>query len=321
MTTGDASDASPIRDTIPVAGKLLIIKERGIWQIRLADDVDPDRANPGIRNSQQKLLARGTDDPLVCRILIQAKRLLKPVYLSKVCDCDAAMQAALAFLREVSSLQSMADDFRTLTARLDAEFDQEQADGGELKVPAVGDVSARGKAFIQAADHSVRTLWQFAQAFDPKLPHGVSWLKLQSSLEAGDERAQHAAKLIGELSGGLKFVRNTRNAVEHRKAGQQVDFRDYELRQDGLVYPPTITIVEKETPLPEHELQAYLDWLVGFLVDAFEAVLISQCSLHLQAVGGLEPQVMEESPDRRRYPEARYRYGMWLGDELVPCAD
>ncbi len=165
MEISDTNDPSPIREVISMPDRILIIKERSIWQIQLADEIDPDRTNPKIPNSQQKLMARGAADPLVCRTLLQAKRLLKPEFLPDTYDTAEGMRFSLTFLQEVAALQNKADDFRSVIEGQNKAIDDNDNRGKGFAVPAVGDISTRGKAFIQGADHAVRCLWQLNSYF------------------------------------------------------------------------------------------------------------------------------------------------------------
>ena len=76
MQVGDSTDGA-ISEPVSFGDRLLIVKERSIWQVQLADAIDPQRSNPEIPNTHQKLLSRGSSDPLVGRTLLQAKRFAK----------------------------------------------------------------------------------------------------------------------------------------------------------------------------------------------------------------------------------------------------
>lgn len=315
MDVGDATDTSHLMEMVPMAGRMLMIKEHSIWQVRLADDVDPDRTNPGIPHSQQKLLSRGTSDPLVCRTLLQAKRLLQKDFLPSTCDAAEGLRASLSFLQDISAVQDKADEHRLLTERLKKDFQGAVLRGQGLNVPTAGDVSAQGKAFIQAADHAVRSLWQMVRTLEPNLPVGVSWQRLTALLEARD--ASETAKMVEHLATGFIFLRNTRNAVEHPKPGQEVIFQDYRLKEDGKVHPPAVTVIEENTPLAETELGSYFEFVVTFLVNAFEAMLVHLCSINVQPFGAFDIVVTKLEPDRRRYDHVAYGYASWMGNQLV----
>jgi hypothetical protein len=95
MQVEDESDTSGIEDMIPLPGRMLLIKELGIWQTQLADNIDLGCTNPGIPNTVLKLLARGTADPLVGRTLLQAKVLLRQSMLPERIVGETGLEVTL----------------------------------------------------------------------------------------------------------------------------------------------------------------------------------------------------------------------------------
>jgi hypothetical protein len=61
--------------------QLCTVTSHGVYGIRLADQNDPGRTNPAIRNSNQRLLKIGAKSPIASRILLTAERLFNPAYL------------------------------------------------------------------------------------------------------------------------------------------------------------------------------------------------------------------------------------------------
>lgn len=149
----------------------------------------------------------------------------------------------------------------------------------------------------------------------------VEWSKLKSSLDSSGDDAKRAAKFVEALAPAFAFLRNTRNAVEHPKPGQEVIFQDYRLRKEGVVTPPTITVIEKSTPHPETDLNEYFGWVLNLLVDAYEAILVNLCAVHVKRFSGLATEVIELDASRRRYPHVAYSYAAWMGEQLVPYGE
>src|SRR5262245_15452219 len=154
MEVGDATDTSSISEAVSLRDRLLIAKEQGIWQIHLADDIDPARTNERIPNTQQKLIARGSSDVLVGRTLLQAKRLLKKAMLPADFPVEGGLSVTMEFLIEIDALESKREDLNKRLLELNKTFEHLQSKRGTLQVPALGDASSRGKAFVQAADHA-----------------------------------------------------------------------------------------------------------------------------------------------------------------------
>ena len=77
MTIGTADDKSAITGTITFAEKLFIVKEKGLYQVQLADEFDPDRTTISIPNAQKVVLKHGSKSEFVCRTFLLASELLK----------------------------------------------------------------------------------------------------------------------------------------------------------------------------------------------------------------------------------------------------
>jgi hypothetical protein len=234
---------------------------------------------------------------------------------------DKVIEATLIILIELDALQAKVDDYAKRAQLLNDAFNGGPRDKGALQVPSVGDVFARGKAFIQAADHLVRSLWTLVRVFQPELPLGVTWARLTTLMQNGDEDRKRFAETVRQQKTAFEFIRNTRNAVEHPKPGHEVIFDDYRLKADGAVYTPTIQIVHDDMPMPPTDIGAYFSQTSQFLLDIFESLLVNLCSLHATTFSGFPVFVVELEPDQRRYPHVKYAYASELGGRVVPYLD
>ena len=61
MPIGTADDRSEITGFITVDDDLFVVKENGVYSVRLADQIDPDRTNAGVPNTNQKVLGYGSE--------------------------------------------------------------------------------------------------------------------------------------------------------------------------------------------------------------------------------------------------------------------
>ncbi len=63
---------------LPLKNRLLIFTDKCTYEVRLADQIDPNRTNPNLpHNVRQKLLDYGIQSELVYKILLQAKVLFQ----------------------------------------------------------------------------------------------------------------------------------------------------------------------------------------------------------------------------------------------------
>ena len=63
MQVGGDGDDSAIPEMIPIGDTLYMIKERSIYAVQLADQIDPDRTNAAIPDTQQQILSIGARAP------------------------------------------------------------------------------------------------------------------------------------------------------------------------------------------------------------------------------------------------------------------
>ncbi len=318
MQIGEDDDQSPIVEMLPIGGRLHVLKEGGIYVTATADNIDPTRSNPAIPNTQQRVLNVGTDNLLVQRVLLQARELLKPPLLHNGIDRDRGMVLALDFLKDLVALNEQATNLEQVIGRLNAAFERDRAGGNSLRIPAVGDMAARCDGFIQGADHALRTLWELVALFYPsvKLTNGPQ--KLGDHLQAVYGANDDFTKYVQAAERFLRFVRNTRNAVEHPKATQRVVVTDYALDAAGKVHLPEIELVHAETPQAPVSVAALMRATVDSLTSVFQDILAHMCERNVQPFAGSPMHLVELPVNRRRYKEVRYGYAAELGGNLVP---
>jgi hypothetical protein len=72
----DPEDPSGISEMLNISDdRLFVIKDRSVYEILLADNIDPDRTNPHIPNSYRKALNCGLSDEDFSRILMMVNHL------------------------------------------------------------------------------------------------------------------------------------------------------------------------------------------------------------------------------------------------------
>src|SRR4051812_42999973 len=100
MEVGESD--SPITGFVKIGGRLHIVTTRAIYRIMLADEIDPDRTNPDVPNSQQKVLDYGSDSEFVGKTLLTAKQLLDSGFLRQGFDTEAAMKFSFECVKELA---------------------------------------------------------------------------------------------------------------------------------------------------------------------------------------------------------------------------
>jgi len=76
MQVGEPKDGQ-VSLMINMGSALHVVMEHAIYAVQLADQVDPERTNAAVPNTQQRILSIGTRDPEVARIFLTAHAMFK----------------------------------------------------------------------------------------------------------------------------------------------------------------------------------------------------------------------------------------------------
>lgn len=313
MEIGTPEDQSNITTLISLENGLYAVKEHGIYVIRLADDIDPGRTNEKIPHVQQRIVALGSESPIVGKTFLTAKELFSEQVLPKEFDCSQAMLRALDALKDLAALQELKDSFIEAEDKGVSVLANSQANKGAFVLPAIGDVESRCKTFFQKADHSLRYLLDIVKLFykDSQGIRGLADLIVYSETTYGSD--DPFTKYLVAMEPNWTFVRETRNSLEHPHAPTvQATVADFHLRSDGTVMRPSIEVTYRGNRYPRSDLSRVMMDLAEVLPTMFEDIMAGLCSKNIQSVGGFTPFLMEQNhsgkPGWNRH--VRYCYGI-----------
>src|ERR1700679_1613733 len=124
MTLGASDDKSTVVAAFELESQLCTVTSHGVYGIRLADQIDPGRPNPAIRNTNQRLLKIGAENPIVSAILLTADRLFNPAYLGTDFARPHAMNLAFQLTREVAAAAALSEKLEHDQKTIIAEYDR-----------------------------------------------------------------------------------------------------------------------------------------------------------------------------------------------------
>ena len=104
MSINVSGDDSEITGMLTLGDSLLVVKRKGIYQIKMADQIDPKRTNPNVPNTVQRFAAFGSDEEFIGKILLTAHGLFEKGHLSPKIDANAVMGHAAEIISCVGPL-------------------------------------------------------------------------------------------------------------------------------------------------------------------------------------------------------------------------
>lgn len=314
---GVDGDDSAITDMIPIGDTLYMIKERGIYGVQLADKIDPGRTNAAIPDTQQRILAIGSIDPLVARTLLTAHTLFNPTILGREFDRENGMRLALDLLKDVAALENMRVEMEAADARARAAFETRDAPAGMLALPSINDLDARCDAFAQKAGHVVGLLEGVAKIFfaDELKSKWIDSLIKIATERYGSESA--LAQYVTNARPFLLFVIGMRNMIEHPKPDTSIRIHNYRLTAAGSIDPPYIEILRPDQEPQKETVVLLMKQVIDDLVSVTEVLTAALCGVAAKPFGGMDVQVVELPLDQRSNKDQRFYYGTLFGDRIV----
>jgi hypothetical protein len=99
FTIGGESDGA-VKSLATIGGSLFAIKDKAIYRVAMADDIDPARTREDIPNTVQKVFDVGAGDEIVIRSLLTGTELFKKDRLLETIDHEAALNCVFEILRD-----------------------------------------------------------------------------------------------------------------------------------------------------------------------------------------------------------------------------
>jgi hypothetical protein len=316
MKVGSAGDLSPITAMIVIGKRMHVVKSNSIYEVRLADDIDPQRTNPSVPNTQQKVLDVGSDSEPVGRILLTAHALFSKNYLQENIDSDEALRLSFEILKDVVAMgevaQSLEKDEHDSTAH--------PGDDRSVLLPTTRNLTHRCHEFIQKADHSLRKLYSIIQVFYPKARKSY-FDGFYDTLVALYGDNDPFAQGVQDGLPFLRFVRDIRNSAEHPKKDQKIVIKDFSFDPTGGVVGPTIEVIHSRSPQPAVNVALLVREVNAAIIDVVESMIAGLCNKNLKKDSGFAFEVVELPETMRREKFVRYSYGLVdQNGQVVPSA-
>ena len=310
-------DESAILEMISTGERLLIVKEKGVYEVKLADQIDPERTNVATPNTMQRILPYGAGDAWIGATLLTAHRLLKGSSAQVKVDGDDAFALVLRIVEDISGARQLHDSYAKAEADAAAHLATKIRPDRSILVPAIGGAESRCNEFLQRGDHALRELFRLVQMFYSDVGSG-GWESLKAKIDLGPKDIDNFPQFLANVLPFLQLIRNARNCVEHPRPEQRLSVTDFALGPKNALLPPMIEVIHPKTPLQNVPLRAFFSEALQNLISIVELMIVFLCARHVKSFGGMQIQVMEIPSERRKTPHVRYGYGALLGGQLVP---
>jgi hypothetical protein len=309
-------DSSEVEAMIGIDSRLHVVTARGVYVFALADQIDPERSNPAIPNSQQQVLNVGADSPIVGRVLLTADRLFKKTFLGDKFDDARALSLAWALTRNLLAMQDLLTELGERQNLAIVQVRSESQGVDSLRLPAVGSPELAFHAFAQKLGHAVDALENVALLFYPEL--GEKWVDALGTLVLQRYGEVHPfSTFLRKARPELLAMRGLRNAIEHPKADYGAVCYDFRLLSSGKIRPPSVELKMPNQALREEVLCSLMVEYGDKCLGIAEAMFAHMCNVNVRGLGGMGVAVQAFPFERAGSRYARMSYAAVINGELV----
>lgn len=309
-------DDSDITGMLTFGGGLYVVKEKGIYEVKLADQIDPERNNINIPNTIQRVLPHGSAEPWVGSVLLTGHELLKREMLTDDLDIDSAMLLVLEIAQNIATakeiLVALNDTQRSELEKYDLKVSKIRS----VTLPSVNGITNKCKEFFQKTDHALDGLFKVAKLFKPKVGKD-GWDSLLKEVSQESEKIDNFKEVLESSLPFLKFVRNARNCVEHPRKEYRIITTDFSINRENQILQPSIEIVHPKTPQQQVPVAELMSHIVDSLVEIVEVMLAFLCNRKIQNFPGFPIQVFMFPENQRRTKTVKYGYGIATENGLI----
>lgn len=312
----------PIVEVLSTEKRLYFVKTKAVYSFQLADQIDPDRTNPNIPNTQQRELAIGSDNSAVARILLTAKKLLTKTALGQSFDVNQGLFTAIDLLKDIAVLIDMRERLELAQRESTSPQTSERPFSRSFRLPSIENIEAQCDAFAQKAAHVVTGLERLAKLFYPT-ELTTKWIdSLIRTIRSKHGDDSTFVRYLENNKPFLMLVIKMRNLIEHPKENEHISVHNFHLLPSGELANPSVEIVRPGSPVLREQVTVMMQSVTEDLVNICEAFFAYLCGININGYGPFASSigVIIVPPSQRQHPEVRFSYGYYDGKQMIPIA-
>lgn len=275
-------DEGAVTSMVEIDGALFVIKERAIYALQTADQIDPERTNSDLpRFVHRHIRSVGSESEVVGRTLLTAVNLFqKGKFLPKWFADERALVLTLDALENMVAMRAAADEFEVAQREAYNAAQSSARDRSSMQIPQMGDLKTRLRTFAQRADHAAEALFGIVKLFYTDIGRG-GWKKLVELIGPRYGADDLFTNFLGEAVPFLLLVRNARDCLEHNLKGASV--KNFVLKSGGQIVAPSIGINFRQSGLAPVAISVFMAEVVNKMMLVFEIMIAHLCDKHVQS--------------------------------------
>lgn len=288
-----------IEQMIKIGERLIILKEKSIYEFMMADDVDPERTNINLpSNIHKRLIDKGSESEMVGRVFLTANTLMNKGRFEGSIKIEKALNLTLDLIQELAILESEIEIFLSTENEVSKEYESKRDKKVSYSIPSIGNAKNRCTTIFQKADHIEQTLMKIVTIFYPNegLTQQSHFPRLAEIIKSKHGEKDGFSQFLDSILDFMKLIRNLRNALDHQL--DSVKIYDFELLPNSDVLAPSIELDFKGSKLERQSLSELLKILIPNFIFICEGTIIHLVNHNF--IRSLMSQEIREIPEEKR---------------------
>jgi len=307
------AEEGKIVDMINIKERLIIVKQRAIYESFTADSIDPGRTNIDLPNLIHKLLVdQGADSELVGKTFLLAKTFFKG-HSFKPVDAEASLFTMLELLKELIVLEKEINSYTQEEQKLTADYEGKRGQKVSYAIPTVTNLESRCKTIFQKTDHVEQFIISIFKTFYPSegLDKKSHFPRLHEIIKSKYGEKDMFTENLNKAVYLMRVLRLIRNGLDHQL--ESVVIMNFELQADSSVLSPTITLNHKDAKMERVSLCVFLPSMFKQLGSIIEGMIIFLAAKNVNPMGQMKFGVKQIPEAQRRNKFVRYCFWSSFG--------
>jgi len=314
----ELKEAGKFEKLLTIDDELTILTDQGVYRFRHADKTDPARQNLEILNTFQCVFPFEEKYTLAQWIFRTAVTLYAE---------DTGLRKDISVNNVLSKCISIARDFWDIEAQIkhlveienieEKTFNEREIESNTIVLPSAPDYRPAFSGFLTKANH----IWRDLHEIIKECFQGGEWKNtfdgfngyLRQEYGEGDPFFLFSSDSLYQL----KSVRNTRNALEHPDEQKSLEFRDYILTEENIIFKPAIKIQHPEITQDFVSVSMFMEKFAENLAYIVEGYLVSACAYNTEKLGLFEYVVLPIEGRDDQHVFERYEWRLLRIDDPI----
>lgn len=307
-------DDGGIIEMFTIGKKFLVIKEKSVYELLLADDIDPKRENQNLPHATQRLVLNvGTESEIFCRTFLTARKLLKEEYYTLNIDFDKALLISLEALQELTKLDEEISNYLEAEANEIKKYQTTNHKSSSYTIPSIPDINTRLKTIFQKTDHVFQALMEINKLFYTEFSKQSYYSEFTKFVEQQYGAEDLFTKFMQKILPTISLYRNIRNCVDHRRTETKIT--DFDIQSDSSIISPTIEVDYNGSKLNRVSISTFLPTVTARVVEIFESMLAFIADKNSRTDRAFKDSVVFIPYEKRRNKFINYVFWSPFGDE------